>query len=94
MKLAEADIETEQKAAIFADGEKIKFNKSGLIYNPNAFAIGDNPYGDDAANQHQYFSMYSNRFEGLFKFTFFLSNHLIPSTEGTNSGGYQEQVPR
>jgi len=65
MKLAEADIETEQKAAIFADGEKIKFNKSGLIYNPNAFAIGDNPYGDDAANQHQYFSMYSNRFEAL-----------------------------
>lgn len=71
MKLIEAEIETEQKKAVFKDGEKIKYNKSGLINNPNAFAINDNPFGDDGANQHQYFSMYASRFESLF--TLFIS---------------------
>ena len=64
MKLSEEPIETKQKNATFEDGQKIKFTKSGLINNPNAFEVSDNPFGDDGQNQLQYCGVYSARYQG------------------------------
>ena len=64
MKLSEEPIETKQKKATFEDGQKIKFTKSGLINNPNAFEVSNNPFGDDGQNQLQYCGVYTARYQG------------------------------